>query len=457
MDNNYTEHTENTAFENSVAPETTEELDDAAVEPEKTEETEPPAPDNSLPLEEITFIPTFEERLEQRRHLLKPLMWILYVFAALCFVIGIHDYIETKVFSAQFIVSAVLILLALASRSGAKTNVKEEMKKDGTPTYRVFYNRIEYECRIGEDLYTFYRIDPKKITKVKSLRHIIVFIHEGILFMIPKSAVTNNSYLLRAINVKSNSSNGHACDAKVRDKRQTAIIWLLSCSAVIFAATIIVSYLAPVAAIVFAILSFLSVGLPIVSLALIAGWKSRGKGLIIAASIILIFALLCSFGFGMDAYDKSYMDDDARLANNILDSASEISGVDFPDVYSVYSDEYELYDQESKAYFSYNMLTCTLSDEDNEYLKSEVEGSHVWITKMTEDMQAFVGDIYTPYNDPFVIVNLTEGTCNQLPTVNAECKYAIIVYDHSFSDIYIYVFSKEYTGSSVSSPDALAA
>ncbi len=446
MDNNLSQIQNDEAVEQNIASEET------VTESVASDTT----PDLSLPLEEIKAEGRYEERLEHRLHVLKPLMWLLFVFGALCCVLGIKESIETKVFSAFFVAAAFLILVALMSRSGTKTVVKEDMKKGGYFIYRVFYNRIEYEYYIGEDLYTFYRVDPAKITKAKLLRHTLVFAHEGILFMVPKASITNDSFIYKAV-MSSKSSKAKKGADRPCDKRQTAIIWLLASAVTVLVATVIISIFAPIAAVPFAILSFLSIALPIVSLAFIGGWRARGKGLIIFTCIVLIIALFASFVVAVIRYDEVYVDEDEAMANNILDDARDITNIDFPDVYDVYLNENEFYDPQTRSYITYTYFDCSLSYEDNKYLRSQVEENNVWISEMSEEIAYFIGNIYSPYDDPFIIVNLTEGTCNQLPSTNNKCEYVIISYDYSNRCIDIYAFSKASTTSIPSTPGSLMA
>lgn len=442
MDNNLSQIQNDETVEQNIASEET-------VTESLTSDT---TPDLSLPLEEIKAEGTYEERLEHRLHVLKPLMWLLFVFGALCCVLGIMDSIETKVFSAFFVAAAFLILVALMSRSGTKTVVKEDMKKGGYFIYRVFYNRIEYGYYIGDDLYTFYRVDPAKITKAKLLRHTLVFAHEGILFMVPKASITNDSFIYKAV-MSSKKSKAKKGSDRPCDKRQTAIIWLLFSSAVIFAATITVSMLAPIAAMPFAIISFFCIGLPIVALALIKGWQSKGKGLIIAASIILIIALFASFIVGAE----TSADYNNAQFNEKLDVISEKTGIDIPDIIEGYEYEESVYDESTKAYLSYTYIGGFFSDEDNERFKATVEKNDMWITSMDEELEYFIGSICPSDGDPFIIVNITEGTYNQLPTTNYDCEYVIISYDYTYASITIYTFTKSYTGSIPSTPGSLLA
>ena len=215
--------------------------------------------------------------------------------------------------------------------------------------------------------------------------------------------------------------------------------------------------IAPIAAIPFAIISFMSIPLPIIALTLISGWRSRGKGLIITASIFLIIALFLSFAAGIGAYSEIYTDDDIELADSLLDRAGSIANIDFPDVYDAYTYDYEYYDPQSKTYLEYTLVSCYLDDEENEYLKSQVEQNDIWLTETSDEMDALIGRFFSTYYDPFIIVNLTEGTFNDIPHGNTDCHYVIINYNSSSYCISIYSFTISGTGIIPSTPDSLSA
>lgn len=448
MDNNLSQIQNDEAVEQNIASEET-------VTESVTSDT---TPDLSAPLEQITPKITYTEMLEHHRHVYKRFLhFTLYVFI-LSVAWTIYNSIRCGSFAeggSGSIVAAVMLILMLIVNKSIKINAKAKLNENKeTITYSVFYNRIEYEYRIGDDLYNFYRIDPKKITKAKQLRHTIIFIHEGIQFMVPKSAITSDSLLFKAVFPQKKMKKSKS---QARDKRQTAIIWLIASAVTVLVATVIISIFAPIADIPFAILSFLSIALPIVSLAFIGGWRARGKGLIIFTCIVLIIALFASFVVAAIRYDEVYVDEHEAMAINILDDARDITNIDFPEVYDVYLNENEYYDPQTRSYITYTYFDCSLSYEDNKYLRSQVEGNNVWISEMSEEMAYFVGNIYSPYDDPFIIVNLTEGTYNQLPSTNNKCEYVIISYDYSNRCIDIYAFSKASTTSIPSTPGSLMA
>ena len=455
MDNNYTNPLENMETESVAEPEITEKAENTETSATQTEDQNALiTPDLSLPLEEITAEGTYEEILEQRRHLVKPLNIFLFLISGVYLLFGIWDAIEMGAFSASFILSGVFFLIALSSRSAAKKSAVEDAKRGGHFTYRVFYNRIEYEYRIGDELHTFYRVDPTKITGARLLKSSLVFVYRGISFMIPRSHITEESLIYKAV---MSSKNAKITKSSGKSKRRVAVIWLNICSIAIFCATAIVAAVAPLYAIPLAILSFFGIGLPIVSLSLMKGHKFRGRGLQIAASIILIIALFASFIAGIGVYDEAYGDEDMQLAENLLDRADDIIDIDFPDAYDAYMYEDEFYDPQSRTYIEYISLDCYLEDEDNEYMKSKVEGSYIWQTDMPLEMENFFYYVYTPGGDPFIVVNLTEGTLNSLPSDNSECEYVIIDYSYSGGRISICSFSLAYAGEIPFVPDSLSA
>ncbi len=447
MDNNFTQIPNDEAIDQAVAP--NEDMNEPV--------TSDAEPDISAPLEEISPRITFNDVLDQYKYIYKNTTRLILYALILSVFWTVSNCIRYGGFAeggSGIIISFILFFLFFIVKKSIKINAKAQFDKKGDVTYRVFYNRIEYEYRVGGDLYTFYRIDPKKITKAKLLQNTLVFVHEGVCFMIPCRDLGRDSLIYKAV---LSEKDKKACKTRSRTKRQTAIIWLLASAVTVLTATIIVSIFAPLAAIPFAFLSFFSISLPIISLAFIGGWRARGKGLIIATCIILILALFVSFVAATGVYDEAYVDEDEAAANNILDRTAEFTHVDFPDVYNVYLNENQFYDSQTKSYVTYTYMDCSLTEENSEYLKSQVVKSDLWITEMTEEMEYFIGNSYSPYNDPFMIVNLTEGTYNQLPSTKNTCEYVIIAFNYSANSIFIYTFSKAYSDVITSTPGTIMA
>lgn len=447
MDNNFTQNPNDEAIEQTVVP--NEDMSEPV--------TSDTGPDISAPLEEISPRITLNDVLEQYKYLYKNTTRLILYALILSVFWTASNCIRYGGFAeggSTIIISFILLFLFFIVKKSIKINAKAQFDKAGDVTYRVFYNRIEYEYRVGGDLYTFYRIDPKKITKAKLLQNTLVFVHAGICFMIPLRDLGRDSLIYKSV---LSEKDKKARKTRSHTKRKTAIIWLLASAVTVLTATILVAIFAPIAALPLAIVSFFSISLPIVSLAFIGGWRSRGKGFIIATCIILIVALFVSFAAGITVYDEAYVDEYEAAANNILDRTAKLTHVEFPDVYNVYLNENQFYDSQTKSYVTYTYMDCSLTEENSEYLKSQVVKSDLWITEMTEEMERFIGNIYSPYNDPFIIVNLTEGTHNQLPSTNNTCEYAIVAFDYSANSIFIYTFSKAYTGIITSTPGALMA
>ncbi len=447
MDNNFTQIPNDEAIDQTVAP--NEDMNEPV--------TSDAEPDISAPLEEISPRITFNDVLEQYKYIYKNTTRLILYALILSVFWTVSNCIRYGGFAeggSGIIISFILLFLFFIVKKSIKINAKAQFDKTGDVTYRVFYNRIEYEYRVGGELETFYRIDPKKITRAKLLQNTLVFVHAGVCFMIPRRDLGRDSLIYKAV---LSEKDKKARKTRSRTKRQTAIIWLLASAVTVLAATIIVSIFAPLATIPFALLSFFSISLPIVSLAFIGGWRARGKGFIVATCIILIVALFASFIVAIVRYDEVYVDEDEAAANNILERTAKLTHVDFPDVYNVYQNKSEIYDPSTRSYITYTHFDCSLSYDDTKYLKSQVERSNVWTSEMSEDLAYFVGNIYSPYNDPFIIVNLTEGTYNQLPSTHNACEYVIVSFDYSNMSINIYTFSKAYTGIITSTPGTLMA
>jgi len=429
MDNNY--------MENQFSPVTEQSSYIPTYQAPPQEQT----PDINLPLEEIKATATYEELLEHQKYGMRPITILLYIVAISSMLAAILSKSNVGGTLSVFI-GIITFALALGFSSSARKNATAAQQQGGHFVYHVFSDHTKYSYYVDDNLYSFYRIDPNNIVKVKQLRRTVVFIHNNTLFMIPKNAITNDSLLFKAINSKGSLKVAStSCDSDLprRDKRQTAIIWLLCSAAVVFAANITVAFLAPSIVIGFGIVSFFGIGLPIVALAHIRGWKTKGKGLIIAACIVMIIALFVSFVITISVTEQN----DLKEAEAKLNTITEKTGIDIPEPISCYEHEADFYDTYTKTYLKYSWLDVSISKEDNEKFKSYVEKNPIWISDMSPELEEFFGGIYTPCGQPFVITNVTEKTQNQLPTTAAKCEYIIISYDYSNNHIAIYSFSKE--------------
>lgn len=441
-------------------------MDDNYIEPQENSKidtpTDPTPVDNSLPIETIKLNPTYDDILEQHKHINKGALILMYAIFFLLLAWDVYSTIRYGLSETvtSYIISIVILLFIFMLNSGVKTNAKKqyEKAKNGTSSLLFFTDRIEYSYNVGDELHSFFRIDPKAITGAKVLKRSVAFLHDGMCFIIPKADVSENNKALEMIFASSPDAEGINNISEIIDGKKTKKSKRITSSVVLNTLSVLaVIALVFLTDIIYGPLWWLPVvclALPIVALCLIKGLSFKGKKGAITISVITIIA----FGIiGLSTMGHVFLGDPVEDVEEELTKISEAVGIDIPEIYDGYIYEESIYNEDTKTYFSYTNVYAWFDDAANENFKKDVEQSGLWISSLDNETADFFDEVFDPdYSDAFIIYNCTEKTYNQLPTTNESCEYIIIVYEYKNAFIDIYTFSKAYAGQ-VGLPDDLSA
>lgn len=440
-------------------------MDDKYIEPQENLEIDTPTDltpdDNNLPFETIKLNPTYDDILEQHKHINRGALVFMCAVFLLFVVWDIYSIIRYGLSESvtPCVISIVLLLFILMLNNGSRANAKAQYEKaeQGTSSLSFFDDHIEYAYKVGDSLHTFFRIDPKAITGAKALCRSLVFRHEGMCFIIPKTDIPENSKALEMIfasrpDVKSSEDIKKIINGKQTNgsNRTTAIIVLSIVSVVVLIASVFLTDL------IFGPLWWLPIvclAIPIVALSLTKGQKFKGKGSAITIAIVSIVLLGI---IGLATVGHTFLGTSTENAEKELSRISEVVGIDIPQIYDGGMYEDSVYDEETKTYLSYTNTYAWLDENANENFRKTVEQSGLWISSLDTETADFFDEIFNPqYCDAFLIYNVTENTYNQLPTTNNECEYIIIIYEYTGAYIDVYVFNRAYNGNTTSVPDTI--